>query len=410
MVGVPFLVRRCEAGPSSADRLPLALLQPQRGDDRRTEEEDEEEPGSRGAERAEREIAEQVEDAGQVRKLGQPGQHRTSYLLSRWAKTLAQRRDERTHPAAVRAFDHRDVAAAQRRGDFVRQFARPLGPGGPHRGRRRIEERARQRPGAEQKIDLVGAEVGGEFGVHRRRLRPELQHVADDGDAAPVRPGLRRAEQRQRRAHRGRIGVVAFVDDGRRPVGRRRSRSARPCPSAARSRPAPRRRRRGRRRALRPRAARRARSPPYATPGAPRSNANSRPRIARLDARAAVDRRRPRSSLRVAIARRAEGQDARAVRHGALSSSRSNCGASRLSTARPARLEAEEDLGLRVGDRFDRAEMFDVDGRDRRHQRDMRPRHAGERRDLAGVVHADLEHAEARRSAGMRASVSGTPQ
>ena len=37
-----------------------------------------------------------------------------------------------------------------------------------------------------------------------------------------------------------------------------------------------------------------------------------------------------------------------------------------------------------------------MDRRDRRDQRDMRPHHAHERRDLAGVVHADLEHAEAR--------------
>ena len=73
------------------------------------------------------------------------------------------------------------------------------------------------------------------------------------------------------------------------------------------------------------------------------------------------------------------------------------------------RLEAEEDLRLRVGDRFDRAEMLDVDGGDRRHEGDMRPRHAGERRDLARVIHAHLEHAEAG-VRGHRASVSGTPQ
>ena len=60
------------------------------------------------------------------------------------------------------------------------------------------------------------------------------------------------------------------------------------------------------------------------------------------------------------------------------------------------RLEAENNLSLRVGDGFDRAEMLDVDGGDRRHESDMRPRHAGERRDFPGVIHADLEHAEAR--------------
>ena len=58
-----------------ADRLPPMLFKPQRGDDRRTEEEDEEEPGPCGSERAEGEIAEEVEYAG---KLGKPGQHRMS--------------------------------------------------------------------------------------------------------------------------------------------------------------------------------------------------------------------------------------------------------------------------------------------------------------------------------------------
>jgi hypothetical protein len=53
--------------------------------------------------------------------------------------------------------------------------------------------------------------------------------------------------------------------------------------------------------------------------------------------------------------------------------------------------------------------MPDMNGLDRRDDRDLGLHHAGERRDLALVVHADLEHAEAA-VLGMRASVSGTPQ
>ena len=118
MVGVPFLLRRCDAGPSGADRLALALFQAQRGDDRRTEEEDEKKAGRRSAKRAEREVPEQVEGAW---KLGEPGQH---VLASRpMSEAIAQGRDERAHPAAVRAFDHRDVAAAQGARDLVRQLA-----------------------------------------------------------------------------------------------------------------------------------------------------------------------------------------------------------------------------------------------------------------------------------------------
>ena len=62
---------------------------------------------------------------------------------------------------------------------------------------------------------------------------------------------------------------------------------------------------------------------------------------------------------------------------------------------RPARFETEKDFRLRVGDRLDRAEVLDVDGRDRRHQRHVRPHHARKRRDFARMIHADLEHAEA---------------
>ena len=54
--------------------------------------------------------------------------------------------------------------------------------------------------------------------------------------------------------------------------------------------------------------------------------------------------------------------------------------------------------------------MLEMHRRDVGHHRDMRAHHVDQRRDLAGVVHADLEHAVTRASAGMRASVSGTPQ
>ena len=98
-----------------ADRLALALFQPQRRDDAGAEEEHEEQAGRRRAERAEREIAEEVEDPEDVREVGQPGQH--AGLLSRLPvrrKCLAQRLDERPHAAAVRALDHHDVAGAHR--------------------------------------------------------------------------------------------------------------------------------------------------------------------------------------------------------------------------------------------------------------------------------------------------------
>ena len=116
------------------------------------------------------------------------------------------------------------------------------------------------------------------------------------------------------------------------------------------------------------------------------------PEDARADARAAVDRR-DLHELRVAGGVGAEGRDPRGPRP--------RRGGEPLELRRvaiehgdAAGLEPGEDLGLGVGDSFERAEMLDVHRRDRRHQRDMRPRHGDQRRDLAGVVHADLDHCE----------------
>ncbi len=58
-----------------------------------------------------------------------------------------------------------------------------------------------------------------------------------------------------------------------------------------------------------------------------------------------------------------------------------------------ARLEAEENLGLGLGDLADRLEEFEMRRGDRGDHRDVRPHQLHQRRDLAGVVHADLEHA-----------------
>ena len=69
-----------------------------------------------------------------------------------------------------------------------------------------------------------------------------------------------------------------------------------------------------------------------------------------------------------------------------------------------ARLEAKEDFRLGVGDFLQRAEIFQMHRRDRRDDRHMRAHQFGQRRDLAGMVHADLEHRVfgARRTSGQR--------
>ena len=65
-----------------------------------------------------------------------------------------------------------------------------------------------------------------------RPFGAEFQHVAEHGDAPAARPDRRLAEQRERGAHRGRIGVVAFVDQQRRAAGQVRASMRAPRPRA----------------------------------------------------------------------------------------------------------------------------------------------------------------------------------
>ena len=74
-------------------------------------------------------------------------------------------------------------------------------------------------PAAKSKSTRAASRSGSERRVQRRALIAELEHVADDRDAPPLGPWLGRAEQRQRCAHRGGVGVVAFVDDDEGAVG-----------------------------------------------------------------------------------------------------------------------------------------------------------------------------------------------
>ena len=154
------------------------------------------------------------------------------------------------------------------RDERVADIAGALAPG--RRAARRARRRkARASAARRRTADRPGLwRVRRERGVHRRALGSEFQHVADDGDAPAARPGLGRAQQRERRAHRGRIGVVAFVDDVKGPLGAGSAiRSPRPFCGA--NRPAPPRRPRPRRRAPRRRASAPSAFSAMCRPGAP---------------------------------------------------------------------------------------------------------------------------------------------
>ena len=195
-----LLGQKVRSRPVGADRLALALLQAQRRDDHRPEEEDEQQPGRRRAERAEGQIAEEVEDARDVRKIGQPGQHR-GFLTSRFGgrESFAQGRHHRPHAAAVRSLDHDDVAAAQSVGEFGEECRSTAQP------RRRASAPARRR------------RARGSAGRRRTAGRPGSARVPGRAPrACPRRRGRARACRRSPRC------AVP-----RRPARRRRAAPAR---------------------------------------------------------------------------------------------------------------------------------------------------------------------------------------
>ena len=72
------------------------------------------------------------------------------------------------------------------------------------------------------------ARLAAERAVQLLRLGADLQHVAEHGERARPAPGAadRRHHRRKRRAHRGRVGVVAVIQD-RAAAGRQHRRSVR---------------------------------------------------------------------------------------------------------------------------------------------------------------------------------------
>ena len=205
-----------------------------------------------------------------------------------------------------------------------------------------------------------------------RALRAELQHVAEHRDAPAARPDRRLAEQRERRAHRGRIGVVALVDQQRRAArhverqaraaaGRRlrvgeRQRRQRQIGAGER------RRRQHRERVLHHVAARRAELVgDVVRRGCAPARSSESACSATLDSRASAFACSPNETMRPTPAAFGRASQPRELRIVAVD----DRGA--------ARLEPCEDLRLGVGDGLERAEEFQMHRLDRGDDRDMRP-------------------------------------
>ena len=110
-----------------------------------------------------------------------------------------------TSPARIAPHDHAARAPPRSR------HSRPGGPAG-RASHRRSHQRARSKTRDRCRWPRRGS---ARPGMQRGAARPEFEHVAEHGDAPAARPDAALAEHGERRAHRGRIGVVALVDQQR---------------------------------------------------------------------------------------------------------------------------------------------------------------------------------------------------
>ena len=191
----------------AADRLAVALQRLQPADQRRAEDEADDQRGQAGGARAEGDVAQQVEQdelAGQ--RPGEVVQHQAA--SARQFECV----DHQLHPAAEAALDQDGVAGARRRARRSARARRNPGVCATRIAAGTASNSSRiSGPQANRQIG-GGGDLGGERAMFVGACVAEFQHVAEHGDAAPR--GLQ-AQHRERRAHRGGVAVVAFVEQQR---------------------------------------------------------------------------------------------------------------------------------------------------------------------------------------------------
>ncbi len=191
---------------------------------------------------AEGDVAEYVEDGELVRQIDQPIKHRLNlartrlrawlraFVVASWCGYAAlQRLDDGRHARAERAFDHDDVAGTDRghhlrfeRGGVLCIAAAAAGGKSlpqiaASAGRSRTPDRPRWRstglrPGRDASAGPFGPSSSMSPSTAMRRPRGPMRRLAEQG---------------QRGVDRGRIGVIALVDEERRDRRADRFRSAR---------------------------------------------------------------------------------------------------------------------------------------------------------------------------------------
>ncbi len=237
-----------------------------------------------------------------------------------------------------------------------------------------------------------------------------FQHVAEDGDPPALRLPIRRAEQRNRRAHGGRIGVVALVDQREIAIADRQ-----PVPLAA---PLFRLQRRRAPRWPRSRSAPTSVTAPSTAsafsamwrPGAPIAiSIVSPPSVSQSVGVFVRAVELGKSEVRLGVL--AEGMDVLERPAPAPSRSRkANWSLSRLRMASPPGTSPSKISALAAAISSRLLKLPRCAGAIVVMMATCGSHHLDQRPDLVGMVHADLRRRRSRVSSGMRASVSGTPQ
>ena len=300
--------------------------------------------------------------------------------------------DQRPHAAAERALDHDRIPGAYPGNKGGRKLLGGLGIGTPAAGRQSLVQRAHQLAAGKDNIYPGGVNRSRELLVQFPALRTELQHVAEDRDAALEFAARDHRDHRQRHAHRSWIGVVGFIDDGDRALIEWNYGARSPARLGTKLGERPRGSGQIRARQLHGRQTRR----PIVHDVAPGDVEAVADRLAENIGGYGrpVGGKLPADHAHIGLLRFTEAHDFGAMVFGVVLQPLV-VGVVAIDDRDAAGLEAAEDLGLGIGDLLDRAEEAQMHRSDGRDDGDVRPDEARQQVYFARMVHADLEHAEA---------------
>ena len=207
-----------------ADRLALALLEAQQIDDGRPEQEHEQQRRHDGAAGAEGDVAEDIQRPDLLAEAHQHIEHSypPGWLL---AEPRQHGSHQRRHARAQRALDHHHVTRPHRVQQTIRQLGRGGGPRAAAGGGKVVHQQLHHRATGKNQIDARRVNRFFEAAMQVRRCVAQLQHVAQHGDAARELLARRGGHGRQRCPHGGGVGVVALVDQQDAGIGRAEQRA-----------------------------------------------------------------------------------------------------------------------------------------------------------------------------------------